>query len=502
MIDPAPAASRPRRRGLRALACLSWLVLGASQASALPRVQIDPWQGFLLVQAAKPGQPPDPERQTQANRQVPFAELNEVLAATQAKLDELYEAAASMAERRKDAEALKQENERLAAELEQANDGRAELETASERAGARIVELTNASDAAARKAAGLDEELAGARRQSAELEERLARADTGREAAVASAEKSRTEMQAQLQAATDAAERSGAELATLRQELERTGQELATAERGREQAASRAGAMEQAAGRSGAEAERLNRELGEAKAQLGQAATAAAEAQQLRREAESARADLVAARSELDRFKTANRELEQQVASLNAESKSAMETARQTLIVMEEKIEELNAAIVGAGFAQNAAADKGSAGTGSPSGIAQAAPPEPGDKAGAEQRAEISAQGPATPPGQGDGSGLSRFEANVQYLNSRALEVAGADLFSGIKAAGEGVVHVSTTQAWRNIPPAGQRSYLNSLFDLWTVAQQGSGPAVVRIVDASGRVLLEKSGTAKDGDSD
>jgi hypothetical protein len=31
-------------------------------------------------------------------------------------------------------------------------------------------------------------------------------------------------------------------------------------------------------------------------------------------------------------------------------------------------------------------------------------------------------------------------------------------------------VQVSTTSAWQNIPPAGQRSYLNSLFDLWRVA--------------------------------
>ena len=97
------------------------------------------------------------------------------------------------------------------------------------------------------------------------------------------------------------------------------------------------------------------------------------------------------------------------------------------------------------------------------------------------------------------GAGLERFDANVRYLNSRALEAAGANLFSGIESAGDGVVHVSTTPAWQSIPPAGQRSYLNSLFDLWAVAQEGSGPAVVRIVDASGRVLLEKSGVAQDG---
>ena len=63
-------------------------------------------------------------------------------------------------------------------------------------------------------------------------------------------------------------------------------------------------------------------------------------------------------------------------------------------------------------------------------------------------------------------------------------------------------MHISTTAAFQKIPPAGQRSYLDSLFDLWTVAQEGSGPAVVRIVDPSGRVLLEKSGTEQGSERD
>jgi hypothetical protein len=83
-----------------------------------------------------------------------------------------------------------------------------------------------------------------------------------------------------------------------------------------------------------------------------------------------------------------------------------------------------------------------------------------------------------------------RFDANVRYLNSRA---SGADLFSGIESPGDGVVLVGTTAAWQNISTAGQHSYLNSLFNLWTVAQEGSGPTVVWILDLRGRVLLEKS---------
>jgi hypothetical protein len=57
MIDLVPASSRVRRRGSCALAGLSCLVLGASQASALPQVQLAARPGFLLVQAAKPAEP-------------------------------------------------------------------------------------------------------------------------------------------------------------------------------------------------------------------------------------------------------------------------------------------------------------------------------------------------------------------------------------------------------------------------------------------------------------
>ena len=130
--------------------------------------------------------------------------------------------------------------------------------------------------------------------------------------------------------------------------------------------------------------------------------------------------------------------------------------------------------------------------------MAQQAAPAPEDKVAAEGEADSAAQLAArestAAPAEDDGSGLERFDANVRYLNTRAFEAAGAYLFSGIEPAGDGVVHVSTTLAWQDIPPAGQRSYLNSLFDLWTVAQDGTSPPVVRIVDANGRVLLEKSG--------
>jgi hypothetical protein len=469
-------SSRPRRRGLGALAGLSCLVLGADQASALPQVQMAPPPRFLPVQAANPVEPTaKSSEQPGADQQAPLTELNDVLEATRARLDELFGATQSMAGRRAETELLRQENERLAGELEQVNGRLAELESSSKRAEAEIAHLANANDVAAQNLAGLDEELAAVRQQNADLEARLADADSAGEAAAATVEKTRAEMQ-------------------------------------------------QAIERSRAEAQRLNSELTAAKGQVGEATTAVVEAerarqqavretQQLRGEAERAHAELVAAHTEIERFRAANGEPEQRIASLNADSQSAMDTARQTLSLMEEKIGALSAALAEAGLAalaeagltearpaptpklnSAAIADERSAATATPSGKVQAAPQKRGDTGGADQRADIAGQGPTTAPAHPDDTaGLVLFDDSVRYLNSEASEASGADLFSGIELPGDGVVHVSTTAAWQNIPPAGQRDYLDVLFDLWTIAREGSGPAVVRIVDPNGRVLLEKS---------
>jgi DNA repair exonuclease SbcCD ATPase subunit len=404
MLDHTPASPSPNWRRLLALSCLSALVLGANQAGALPRIQVGPAPGFLLVQ----GGPPDPEQGTQENRQAPIGDLNEVLEATRAKFEELDATviAAAVTEQRKQLQTLKQENERLAAEVQQANAHRTELESSSEVAEARIAELSKALDVAVREAARIDDELAGLRRQNAQLNESLARARTAREAAQAEAEKTRAGMEAKLGAAEDAAEQSRAELAERREELEATRQQLATANRERERSVARVSAVEEVLERSGAEAERSKTELAAAKEQLGQAASAALEAvrarqvasskaDSLRDEAARAREELAAARIEIERFKTANTELEKQIASWDRDSRSAIEAARYNLILMEEKIDELKA-VLGVGRPEKAAPalrprakrdpaeDEQSAETHAPSLKAQAPAPEPARKIGAD----------------------------------------------------------------------------------------------------------------------
>ena len=576
-LPKAPPHATRRRRCV--LTCLSALMLGAGQATAMSPGEGEGLPSVQVAQATQAGEKARTEQQPQGDAQAAsagLADLNAVLAATQKRLEELFKASAALAERREAFEALEQENERLAAALREANTARADLESASKLAQSRIAELTKATEVAVRDSGRSDKELADLRRQNADLAERLAVADSARGAVETELTQTRSEMQQKLEAATGAAEQSSSALAQLREQLARAGQELARAQSAREQAVARASELE----RSQGDAEGVRAELATVKEQLSQAAstafeaersrqTTSAEAEQLRGELAQAQQELAAAKSEVERgrqtasaaaerlrgelgrtqqelaaakseaergrqttsaeaerlrgelgrtqkelaaaksevesFSTTNATLTEQVNSLRADLQSAMEAARRNLVVMEERIEQLNTALAGAGLGAIAPAsepqaspvakpDEAVIADRTPSAQSEAAEKD-GAAPGADN--EVAAAPPATASSPNESSELAKFNANIAYLNRRALDAAGADLFSGIEAAGDGVVNVSTTPAWAKIPVAGQRSYLNSLLDLWIVAQEGSGPAVVRIVDPNGRVLLEKSGAVQ-----
>ena len=107
---------------------------------------------------------------------------------------------------------------------------------------------------------------------------------------------------------------------------------------------------------------------------------------------------------------------------------------------------------------------------------------------------ETAAVEPAAAPAATDEHAeLARFRQSVEYLNSRALAVAGVDLFGDVKEAGGGVVQVAATEAWSTIPPAGQQSYANTLLDRWAAARGAGGPVSVQIVAPDGEVLLERT---------
>ncbi|HEX5077982.1 MAG TPA: SH3 domain-containing protein [Geminicoccaceae bacterium] len=92
-----------------------------------------------------------------------------------------------------------------------------------------------------------------------------------------------------------------------------------------------------------------------------------------------------------------------------------------------------------------------------------------------------------------DSSALGRFRRDVEYFNSRALAVAGVDLFTDVQPLGEGSVQVVTTDAWTTISAPGQQSYLNALFGRWRAAVGGDRALRLEIVDSGGTVMLEKS---------
>jgi hypothetical protein len=471
MLHHLPAPAFPIDRCLGALA-LAIFGLAAGPAGALPPVEPAPPPGLVLAQAGAA----DAEPRSQDDRPAPFTDLERVLEATRAKLEELTEATATVAansELRKEVQGLERDNERLVAEIAQARTRQAELEKSGQLAEARVAELTAAVETAEREARRADEALARLRRQNAQLNQGLARADSARETAVAEAEKARVELAAQLEAA-GAAERLSSELAALKEQLG------------------------QAAG-AAVEAERARQAASE-------------EAESLRRATARAQDELIAANAEIASLRIANAELEEEMASWRASSTTAIETARQNLVMMEEKIAQLNTALaltppvqatpaaVRAPRKPAAPEDQPPAATGAPAIAQPGAPGTPGgagaelptESARAPSGTELSTAGPAAAPGQAD-SRLSDFQAKIQALNDLELSTEGIDLFSGIASVKGRTVHVAATTAWDALPAVGKESYLDSLLDHWVAAQVGPGPAVVRIVDPDGRVLVEKS---------
>jgi hypothetical protein len=121
-----------------------------------------------------------------------------------------------------------------------------------------------------------------------------------------------------------------------------------------------------------------------------------------------------------------------------------------------------------------------------------AAPGEPAT----EPTAEIApAPGLIAPAGASeiDPVDLRRFRDSVDYLNSRTMAVAGVHLFTEVEPLGGGAVQIGATDAWASMPPAGQRSYANTLLDRWAAALGRSEQVKVKIVDARGQVLMEES---------
>ena len=92
-----------------------------------------------------------------------------------------------------------------------------------------------------------------------------------------------------------------------------------------------------------------------------------------------------------------------------------------------------------------------------------------------------------------DAVDLQRFRDSVAYLNDRSKLVAGVDLFTEVEPLGGGAVQVGATDAWADVPPAGQRSYASALLERWAAATGRADQLTVQIVDQGGQVIMEES---------
>lgn len=290
-------------------------------------------------------------------------------------------------------------------------------------------------------------------------------------------------IEATAKAAVDA-ERREEEVQRLKQENERLAAEL----------------------RRGTEAERLKTEVAEVREQLSHAIAAVSEAQHdrltslneadmLQGEAERARQDLIATKAEIERLMIANSELEQRLIA--AEAAPAI-----------QKIGKLNADVFGVGRSEEAFPPQDPELM--PSSIEPKEPdpaalssartqPPPLERADAIGAGQPTGSAPEPPTAGLDeatletDARLANFHAFIQGLNEIERKTGGVDLFSDVAAVSARAVNINATLAWDALPPLAKEIYLDLLLDDWGALQDGNGPTVVRILDPSGRVLIEKS---------
>jgi Bacterial SH3 domain len=121
-------------------------------------------------------------------------------------------------------------------------------------------------------------------------------------------------------------------------------------------------------------------------------------------------------------------------------------------------------------------------------------PPPPSAPTAAAPAPEQGGSQLAAVNGADGADALARFRDSVTYLNNRAVAAAGIDLFTGVAGGGDGVVQVTATDAWANVPRSGKESFMRTLYDRWLAAAGGTEPLRVQVVDRTGQVLMEKSG--------
>ena len=339
---------------------------------------------------------------------------------------------------------LRRQNADLAERLALADSARGAVETELTQTRSEMQQKLEAATGAAEQSSSA---LAQLREQLARAGQELARAQSAREQARRAGERAG--------ALQGEAERVRAELAAVKEQLSQAASPALEAERGRQTTSAeaeqlrgelararrsgrgkirgRAGAPDRerrggtAAGRVGAARQK---ELAAAKseAERGARRSASAEAERLRGELGRTQKSWPRQNPRSSASAPLTPRSRSRVNSLRADSQSAMEAARRNLVVMEERIEQLNTALAGAGMGQRAPASQQASPIAKPdeeaSPIGRRPRPARQRKAAAPLRAprmhEAAAARPATASSPKESSELAKFNANIAYLNRRA----------------------------------------------------------------------------------
>jgi outer membrane protein OmpA-like peptidoglycan-associated protein/predicted nucleic acid-binding Zn-ribbon protein len=386
--------ARPASNGLPICALLAASLTGlyAIDAAALPLLgqPVAPATRLILVDDEGTATPEASGPTAAGDEAAPFAELNEALAAARARLEELSraaEVAVNAGQARQELQAVRQENQRLTAELAAVRASRDELQGASTAAETRVAELTKAVEDAAGEVKRIEEELVALRWQNAQLNTSLARAQAAREKIELEAQQTQAALTTKVETLTASAEQSATAITRLRQELADSQERLESATSSRQAAEAQLSDLRAAAQSATDKNTRLDEQLSALRNQVTQAQDQRDRAQERVEELQSETARLHSALSstqtEAERMARAKSELEAEVAGLRAAADSAVDVARENLLAVEDRIKELTAALAGIPPATGEA----------PSSVAAASPaPAPASDAAAQPAAALASE--------------------------------------------------------------------------------------------------------------
>jgi outer membrane protein OmpA-like peptidoglycan-associated protein len=349
-------------RSVRALVLVSAFgafALGGGDAVALPGGSPDRAALHLqLIQDTTGGSAAPETARPGAAREPPFLQLNDALAATRAKVEELARAAEmarTVGALRRELADARTENQRLIGELWRARTEVTERQEAGRAAKDHIAELATAAHQADAEAARARQELTEVNQRNGELNKRLADAQAELASAKAHMEEADAATASRMKELIYASEQSDAEVAQLRDRFVATEQRIGRLLRAQVDARTQLAELRTNLEAERQEAARLRDQLSTAQAELANAGEARAGAEEQRDAARlqteflagRLRADLAATNEKLKQAMAKNGELEAEIASWRAAVASATEAAQENMLAVASRIEALDAALGG-----------------------------------------------------------------------------------------------------------------------------------------------------------